>query len=56
MTPGKFDLKLYRGDSYMWRVTLYSDTAGTVPIDLTGATVAAQFRDKPGGVVVVDWD
>ena len=54
MTPGKFPLKLYRGDSYAWRVSLYSDTAGSVPFDLTGATVAAQIRDKPGGEQLVD--
>ena len=54
MTPGKYDLTLYEGDSYAWRVRLWADADGLVPIDLTGATVAAQFRDKPNGLVVVD--
>jgi len=51
--PGAYDLKLYRGDSYAWRFTLWADDARTVPADLTGATVAAEVRDKPAGSTVV---
>jgi hypothetical protein len=44
MTPGKFRLSLYRGDTYRWKFTLWADTAKTAPADLTGATAAAQIR------------
>lgn len=51
----KQDLQLYRGDSAVFRVQIWSDD-GTTPYDLTGSTVAVQFRDKFDGVEVVDWD
>jgi hypothetical protein len=51
--PGAFNLLLYRGDSYVWRFRIWQDKAFTIPSDLTGATAAAQFRDQPGGLVVV---
>jgi hypothetical protein len=53
MTPGKFDLSLYRGDSYAWRFILWQDEAQTVPVDLTGATVEAEIREKSAGTSVV---
>lgn len=53
MTPGKYDLKLYRGDSYSWRFRLFEDAAQTVPTDLTGATVKAEIRDKSAGTTIV---
>lgn len=53
MTPGRYDLVLYRGDSYSWTFQLWSDPEKTVAISLTGATVAAEFRDKSEGTVVV---
>lgn len=53
MTPGKYDLDLYRGDSYAWRFRFWTDAGQTIPVDLTGATVKAEYRDKPGGAVVV---
>lgn len=56
MTPGKYDLKLYRGDSYAWSFDLWHDVDKTDPVDLTGATAAAQIRDKPGGEMVIDLD
>ena len=56
MTPGKFNLDLYRGDSYAWRFILWADDAQTVPVDLTGATVAAEIRDKSAGTHIVDLD
>ena len=49
MTPGKYSLLIYRGDSYKWQFKLWSDTAKTVPVDLTGVTVKSEIRDKPGG-------
>lgn len=54
MTPGKYDLDLYRGDSYAWTFRLWQDDARTQPADLEGATAAAQLRDKPGGSEVID--
>ena len=49
MIPGKYDMKLYRGDWAGWRVKLYQDAARTIPFDLSEYTVASQLRDKPGG-------
>lgn len=54
MRPGNIDFDLYRGDSYEVRVRLWSDDAGTVAVDLTGATVAAQIRNKTAGTTIVD--
>lgn len=56
MTPGRYDLNLYRGDTYRWRFRLWEDDFKTVPVDLTGSTVAAEFRDKPGVATVVALD
>ena len=53
MTPGKFPLLLYRGDSYHWSFVLWTDTAKTVPADLTGVVAKAQIRDKPAGATIV---
>ena len=54
MIPGKYDIRLYRGDWYGWRVKLWQDAAHTVPFDLADYTVASQLRDKPGGSTYVD--
>jgi hypothetical protein len=51
MTPGRFDLKLYRGDSYAWQFTLWEDDAQTIPVDLTGFEVAAEIRNESAGTV-----
>ena len=51
----KYDLKLYRGDTVEWGVRVFA-ADGITPIDLTGSTVAAQFRDKFDGTQVVDFD
>lgn len=53
MTPGSYPLELYRGDSYAWRFVLWNDSAQTDPTDLTGATAAAEIRDKPAGTTIV---
>jgi hypothetical protein len=54
MKPAKHDLNLYRGDSYSWRFQLWADEAHTVPVNLDGATAAAEIRDETAGVKVVD--
>ena len=56
MLPGKYDLGLYRGDSYAWRIQLWDDADLSDPTDLTGATVAAEIRDKPAGPIIVELD
>lgn len=52
MTPGRMPLSLYRGDTYRWRFSLWQDSARTQPVDLTGATVLAQVRDRAGGTLI----
>jgi hypothetical protein len=54
VTPGKYDLNLYRGDTYSWRFVLWQDVEKTQPVDLTGALVEAEIRDKHNGAVVVN--
>jgi hypothetical protein len=49
MTPGKYDLALYRGDTYRWKFQFWNDDAKTDPADLTGVTIKAEIRDKPQG-------
>jgi len=46
MLPGKYDLELYRGDTYRWQFTLWQDTARTIPVDLTDATAKSELRDR----------
>jgi len=53
MNPGKFDFNMYRGDSYTWRFILWSDEARLIPVDLTGATVAAEIREKDSGTIIL---
>ena len=52
--PGEYDLHLYRGDSAVWQFRLWADDAHTVPVDLTGATVKAEIRDKSAGPLVTE--
>jgi hypothetical protein len=52
--PGDYDLNIYRGDTGRWAFILWQDVAKTVPVDLTGASVAAQIRDRPGGTNLAD--
>ena len=51
--PGTYNLDLYKGDSYQWRFRLWADPMFSVPIDLTGATVKSEIRDKSGGSTIV---
>jgi len=53
---GRYDLVLYRGDSYAWRFRMWSDPARSVPTDLTGASAKAEIRNAPGGVLLVALD
>ena len=53
MTPAPYSLALYRGDTYRYRFSLWTDVAHTTPADLTGATVKSEIRDKSGGTKVV---
>jgi hypothetical protein len=52
MTPGVYNLALYRGDTYRWQFLLWADVAKTEPADLTDVTVKAEIRDKPGGAII----
>jgi len=52
MTPGRFDLNLYRGDSYAYRFVLWQDDLQSVAVDLTGATAEAEIRERSAGVAV----
>jgi hypothetical protein len=44
--PSRRDLTAYRGDTLGVLLRLWQDDALTVPVDLTGATVRAQVRQK----------
>ena len=54
MRPGRFDLDLYRGDSYAWRFQLWQDAEKTSPVDLAGAEVRSEIRDRPGGAAITE--
>jgi hypothetical protein len=51
--PGTYPLSLYRGDTYAWQFTFWTDTAKTQPLDLTGSTPKAEIRYSTGGVDVL---
>ena len=46
-------LVLYRGDTYRVDVLLWADSEKTQPIDLTGATAAAEVRYAPGDPAIL---
>ena len=52
MTPGVYNLDLYRGDTYRWQFKLWTDAEKTDPADLADVTVKAEIRDKPGGLTI----
>jgi hypothetical protein len=54
LDPARFNLSVYRGDTYSWRFVLWQDRARTIPVDLDGITPKAEIRDRPGGAVMVD--
>jgi hypothetical protein len=45
-------LLLYRGDTYEWQFTLWTDAGKTQPADLTGVEVKAEVRVVPGGALL----
>jgi hypothetical protein len=53
--PQRVPLGVYRGDSHHWVLTLWSDQAATVPIDMAGVSPKAEIR-QPGGPVVATLD
>lgn len=46
MTPGSYNLDIYRGDTSRWQFKLWIDNARTQPADLTGVIAEATVRDK----------
>lgn len=52
--PGRYDLSLYRGDTYQWRFLLWADPEQTDPFDLTDILVAAEVRERPGGTRITE--
>ena len=48
--PGTLPLRLYRGDTYAWQVRVWTDEAHTAPMNLAGASAAAQIGGS-GGVM-----
>jgi hypothetical protein len=56
MKPGNYPLDIYRGDTYRWQFTLWSDVDKTQPVDLTDVTARSQIRDKPAGKLLATID
>jgi hypothetical protein len=54
--PGDYPLEIYHGDSYHWQFKLWIDEAKTQALDLTGAVVKAEIRDKPAGLAIFPLD
>lgn len=54
MTPARFSLDVYRGDTASWEFILWHDADRTQPIDLTGVTPKAEIRDRPGGTLMLE--
>jgi hypothetical protein len=52
MQPATLPLDIYRGDSQRIQVKLWTDAAGTIPYDLTGATAKSEIRERPAGVMI----
>jgi hypothetical protein len=49
MTPGAFNLWIYRGDTYFWKFDLWHDMIRKYPINLVGAIAKMEIRDESGG-------
>jgi len=52
MAPGKYNLTIYRGDTF---AQTFRFLAGDVPDDLTGWTFQAQVREYPNASVAADF-
>jgi hypothetical protein len=50
--PARYDLDVYRGDTFRRTFTFWTDTDLTVPWDLTGVAFAAELREQTGSPVV----
>jgi hypothetical protein len=57
--PQQMPLDVYRGDSYHWQITLWTDASDMpqrsgpmAPFDLSGAVAKAEIRLKPGSPVL----
>ena len=51
--PGRYDLTIYRGDTYHWRFALWADAERSEPFDLTDVAVKAEIRNRPSGASVI---
>ena len=56
MRPGTLNLDLYRGDTFGWRLMLWTNDDKTQPMDLTDATVRAEIRYESAGAEVMEID
>jgi hypothetical protein len=54
--PVTVPLSVYRGDSYQWTFTLFTDEDGTVPYDLTGTIAESEIRAKSSSPVLATLD
>ncbi len=48
MPPIRIALNIYQRRHAAWSFVIWQDDAMSLPVDLTGATVAAEIRMKPG--------
>lgn|SRR5215471_2512481 len=53
MPPSLYNLQVYRGDTTIWTVKLWTDASRTTPVDLTGQTPKAELRNAPGGGTII---
>jgi hypothetical protein len=51
--PTKVNISHYRGDSLALQIKLWTDTAKTVPADLSEAIVTAQVRETPDDATII---
>ena len=54
--PADLPLKIYRGDSKSWAISLFTDVDNTIPYPITGQTVKAQIREKSSAPVLAELD
>jgi hypothetical protein len=52
MIPGRFPLNIYRGDTFRWKFTLWTDSTKTAPAVLVGVSPLGEIRDRPGGTFI----
>lgn len=52
--PGRYNLKIYRGDTHHWQFKLWRDGDRTDPVDLENCGVKAQIRNGFNGVRMVE--